>query len=98
MEILDLILSRNNLNEAYKKVYANKGASGVDGVTVEALHNHLKEHGDKLITDIKQRRYKPQPALRVEIPKDNGKVRLLGIPTVVDRVIEQAIHQVSIWQ
>lgn len=94
METLDLILSRTNLNEAYKQVYKNKGASGVDGVTVFELKSYLRENGDKLISDIKQRKYKPSPALRVTIPKDNGGVRLLGIPTVVDRVIEQAINQV----
>lgn len=94
MEILDLILSKRNLNEAYLQVYRNKGASGVDGVTVEELKEYLKENKDNIISNIKQRAYKPEPALRVEIPKDNGKVRLLGIPTVVDRVIQQAIHQV----
>lgn len=94
MEILDLILSKRNLNEAYLQVYRNKGASGVDGVTVDELKEYLKENKDKIVSNIKQRAYKPQPALRVEIPKDNGKVRLLGIPTVVDRVIQQAIQQV----
>lgn len=94
METLDLILSKGNLNKAYLQVFKNKGASGVDGVTVHELKSYLKEHGKEIINSIKERKYKPQPALRVEIPKDNGKVRLLGIPTVVDRVIEQAVHQV----
>ena len=94
MELLEKILHRDNLNEAYKRVYANKGASGVDGVTVDELLEHLKEHKDELQESIRTRTYKPQPVRRVEIPKDNGKKRQLGIPTVVDRVIQQAIAQV----
>ena len=94
MELLEKILERENLNEAYKRVYANKGASGVDGVTVEELLNYLKEHKAELIESIRTRKYKPQAVRRVEIPKDNGKKRQLGIPTVVDRVIQQATAQV----
>jgi len=94
MELLEEILSRENLNEAYKRVYANKGASGVDGVTVEELHEHLRDHEAELLENIRTRKYKPQPVRRVEIPKDGGKKRQLGIPTVVDRVIQQAISQV----
>ena len=94
MELLEEILSRANLNEAYKRVYANKGASGVDGVSVEELHEHLRVHKRELLESIRTRKYKPQPVRRVEIPKDNGKMRQLGIPTVVDRVIQQAIAQV----
>ena len=75
-------------------MYANKGASGVDGVTVEELLDHVKEHKAELMESIRSRRYKPQPVRRVEIPKDNGKMRQLGIPTVVDRVIQQATAQV----
>ncbi|HOR57814.1 MAG TPA: group II intron reverse transcriptase/maturase [bacterium] len=94
MELLEQILERENLNEAYKRVYANKGSSGVDGVTVEELLDYLKEHKVELLESIRKRKYKPQPVRRVEIPKDNGKKRQLGIPTVVDRVIQQAIAQV----
>ncbi len=94
METLDLILERGNLNEAYKQVYANKGVAGVDGVNVYQLKRYIEEHWASIEKLIKQRKYKPQPALRVEIPKDNGTVRLLGIPTAIDRVIQQAIHQV----
>jgi len=94
MELLERILESRNLNEAYKRVYANKGASGVDGVTVEELGGYLKEHKAELLESIRTRKYKPQPVRRVEIPKDNGKKRQLGIPTVVDRVIQQAIVQV----
>ena len=94
MELLDRILERGNINEAYKRVYANKGASGVDGVTVEELLDYLKENKTELLESMRTRRYKPRPVRRVEIPKDNGKKRQLGIPTVVDRVIQQAISQV----
>ena len=82
------------MNEAYLRVYRNKGASGVDGVTVDELKQYLKENKDELRQRIRTRKYQPQAALRVEIPKENGKMRKLGIPTVVDRVVQQAIHQV----
>lgn len=94
MELLDEILTKENLNKAYKKVYQNKGASGIDGVTVEELCDYLKEHKEEIVTKIRNRKYKPQPVRRVEIPKENGKKRKLGIPTVVDRVIQQAIVQI----
>lgn len=94
MELLEKVLSAENLNGAYQQVYRNKGASGVDGVTVEELKTYLEEHKEELLYKIRNRKYKPQPSLRVEIPKENGKVRKLGIPTVVDRVIQQAIAQV----
>lgn len=94
MELLSKILSSQNLNEAYLQVYRNKGTAGVDGVTVEELKEYLKEHKEEIIADIKARKYRPQPVLRVEIPKENGSKRKLGIPTVVDRVIQQAIAQV----
>lgn len=93
VELLEEILGNQNMNEAYKRVYRNKGASGVDGVTVQELKEYLREHKDELRTQIRQRKYKPTPALRVEIPKENGKMRKLGIPTVVDRVMQQAISQ-----
>ena len=94
MELMEKILHRDNLNEAYRRVYMNKGASGVDGVTVDELLGYLREHKAELLESIRTRRYKPQPVRRVEIPKDNGKKRQLGIPTVVDRVIQQATAQV----
>ena len=94
MELLEQILSNQNMNEAYLRVYRNKGASGVDGVTVDELKQYLKENKDELRQRIRTRKYQPQAALRVEIPKENGKMRKLGIPTVVDRVVQQAIHQV----
>lgn len=94
MELLEEILNRNNLNKAYKKVKANKGTAGVDGITVEEELEYLKENKDRIINQIRKRKYKPQPVKRVQIPKENGKMRNLGIPTVTDRIIQQAIFQV----
>lgn len=92
--LIDEILSRDNMMLALKKVKANKGAGGVDGIGVDEIDDYLKEHWPSIRERILKRRYKPQPVLRVEIPKPGGGVRNLGIPTVVDRVIEQAIVQV----
>ena len=94
MELLEEILNQNNLNKAYKKVVANKGVAGVDGITVEEENEYLKENKDRIINQIRKRKYKPQPVKRVQIPKENGKMRNLGIPTVTDRIIQQAIFQV----
>jgi len=94
MELLEEILSRENLNAAYLAVYRNKGVAGVDGVTINELKEHLKTHKEEILSEIRARKYTPQPVLRVEIPKENGKKRKLGIPTVVDRVVQQAIAQV----
>ena len=94
MEILEEILNQNNLNKAYKKVVTNKGVAGVDGITVEEEFDYLKENKDRIINQIRKRKYKPQPVKRVKIPKENGKMRNLGIPTVTDRIIQQAIFQV----
>ena len=94
MELLEEILNQNNLNKAYKKVVANKGVAGVDGITVEEEFDYLKENKDRIINKIRKRKYKPQPVKRVQIPKENGKMRNLGIPTVTDRIIQQAIFQV----
>ena len=92
--LLEQILSPENMNEAAKRVYRNKGAAGVDGVTVEELWSYVKVHWSEIERSIRERRYRPQPVKRVEIPKENGGVRKLGIPTVIDRTIEQAITQV----
>ena len=94
MELLEEILNQNNLNKAYKKVVTNKGVAGVDGITVEEELDYLKENKDRIINQIRKRKYKPQPVKRVQIPKENGKMRNLGIPTVTDRIIQQAIFQV----
>lgn len=94
MELLEEILNQNNLNKAYKKVIANKGVAVVDGITVEEEFDYLKENKDRIINKIRKRKYKPQPVKRVQIPKENGKMRNLGIPTMTDRIIQQAIFQV----
>ena len=93
MELIEVILSKENLNRAYKKVVANKGAGGVDGVTVEELGNYIRKNREKIITSLRNRTYIPKPVRRVYIPKDNGKKRPLGIPTALDRTIQQAISQ-----
>ena len=93
-ELLDKILDKNNMNEAYKRVCANKGTGGVDGISVEELGEYIREHWSEIKEQIKRREYKPQPVRRVEIPKPNGGRRKLGIPTAMDRVIQQAIVQV----
>ena len=92
-DLLERILSRENLNRAYKRVRANKGAPGIDGMTVEQVLPWLREHREELLDMIRQGKYKPQPVRRKEIPKPDGGVRKLGIPTVVDRIIQQAIAQ-----
>lgn len=93
-QLTEEILSRENMALAYKKVKANKGTSGVDGITVDEIQGYLKENWPSIKERIQKRKYKPQPVLRVEIPKPAGGVRKLGIPSVVDRIIEQAIVQV----
>ena len=92
-EMLEKILSDENIIRAKKRVYANKGAGGVDGVTVQELDEYMSKNWESIKQQIRERKYKPQPVLRVEIPKPNGGVRKLGIPTVIDRTIEQAITQ-----
>jgi len=93
-ELMERILSRGNLNAAYKKVKANKGAGGVDEMQVDELLPYLKQHGEEITQQLREGKFKPNPVRRVEIPKEEkGKVRKLGIPTVVDRVIQQAIAQ-----
>ena len=93
-EMLERILSDENIKTAYKRVCANKGVGGVDGVTVQELEKYMQENWNCIKEQIRTRTYKPQPVKRVEIPKPNGGVRKLGIPTVIDRVIEQAITQI----
>ncbi|QUH31903.1 group II intron reverse transcriptase/maturase [Vallitalea guaymasensis] len=92
--LLERILDKDNMNEAFKRVKKNKGSHGIDKLTVDELLTYLQEHGADLKESILEGKYIPQPVRRVEIPKDNGKKRQLGIPTVVDRVIQQAIAQV----
>lgn len=93
MSLIEEILSEENLSEAIKRVKANKGASGIDKMTVNQLDAYFYEHKKEIINSIMNKTYKPVPVRRVYIPKSNGKLRPLGIPTVVDRVIQQAIAQ-----
>ena len=88
------LTSKKNLNEAYLQVYRNKGAAGVDHIQVTELKSILKTHGKQYIRQIERETYQVSSILGIEIPKSNGKTRLLGIPTVVDRVFQQALHQV----
>jgi RNA-directed DNA polymerase len=92
--LLEQILNRDNLNRAYKQVKRNKGAGGIDGMQVDELLPYLREHKNELVQSLRDGKYRPQPVRRVEIPKENGRTRKLGIPTVVDRLIQQAICQV----
>lgn len=93
--LLEKILDKDNMNQAFKKVKSNKGAGGIDGMEIDELLTHLKEEGQNLVQTIMEGKYQPKPVRRVEIPKEEkGKVRNLGIPTVVDRVVQQAIAQV----
>ena len=92
--LLELILRKDNLNKAYKRVKSNKGKGGIDGMQVDGLLPYLKENQSEIIQKIKEGKYKPNPVRRVEIPKEEkGKARKLGIPTVVDRLIQQAVTQ-----
>ena len=92
--VLEFIMSPSNLNAAYLQVRRNKGAAGVDKLEVESLKDYLIKNKTELTAAIFRGIYRPHPVRRVEIPKDNGQKRQLGIPTVVDRVIQQAISQI----
>ena len=94
MKLIDLILEDENLNEACAKVIRAKGTNGVDKMSTSDLKNYLEENREDIKKSIRERTYKPSPVLRVEIPKDDGSKRGLGIPTVKDRMIQQAISQV----
>ena len=98
--LIDHILCRPNLNNAYAQVVSNKGVAGVDEMTVDDLQAYLGTHLGELCEALRTGVYTPQPVLGVEIPKGNGGIRQLGIPTVIDRMIQQAIHQVlsQIWE
>ena len=99
-DLLEAILDRDNLNRAYKRVKSNHGAAGIDGMSVEEALPWLKEHREELLQSIRDGSYEPSPVRRKEIPKPDGGVRKLGIPTVVDRVIQQGIAQKlqNIWE
>jgi len=94
-KLMEQILQPGNLNKAYKKVKSNKGAGGVDGMSVDELLTFLKDNQKQLVQKLRDGKYKPTPVKRVEIPKETrGEFRKLGVPTVVDRVFQQAITQV----
>ena len=92
--MLEYILTPDNLNRAYRQVKANKGSGGIDKMDVEHLLPYLRSHKVEIVESLLDGKFRPNPVRRVEIPKDGGKMRQLGIPTVVDRVIQQAIAQV----
>ena len=92
--LLDEILSPKNMNRAYNQVKRNKGAGGVDQMTVDELGPWIREHRDEMLKSLRDGSYRSQSVRRVEIPKESGKTRKLGIPTVVDRMIQQAVSQV----
>ena len=93
-QVMEQVVGRSNLNDAYKRVKANGGAPGVDGMTTEELYGWLIRHKEELIESLLDGSYRPQPVRRVEIPKSGGGMRKLGIPTVVDRLVQQAMLQV----
>ncbi len=92
--LMEVICSSRNMYEAFRKVIANKGAAGVDGMTIHDLEQHWKQHGAEVVSQLLSSAYRPAPVKRVEIEKPDGGVRKLGIPTVVDRLIQQAVLQV----
>jgi RNA-directed DNA polymerase len=92
--MMEEVVQRGNLTKALKRVRANKGSPGIDGITVEELTDHLREHWPKIREQLLHGQYKPQPVKQVMIPKPGGGTRMLGIPTVVDRFIQQALLQV----
>lgn len=90
----DKVLSRKNLNEAYKRVERNKGAAGVDGMSIDEFLPYMQEHRKEFVESLCRETYKPAPVKRVEIPKPDSSMRKLGIPTVTDRIVQQAVAQV----
>lgn len=93
-DLLEQMLAQDNMTLAYKRVKQNGGAPGIDNVTVDQLHDHIWQHWDSIKEQILNGTYRPLPVRRVEIPKPGGGIRLLGIPTVIDRLIQQALLQV----
>ena len=93
-QLMEAVCERENCKQALARVKANKGSAGVDGMTVQQLPEHLKQHWPAIREQMLSGTYKPQPVRRVEIPKPDGGVRKLGIPTVLDRFIQQAVMQV----
>ncbi len=98
MQLIERILNARNLTEASREVIRNKGAAGVDRMSVKELDKYLAENRKTLIEQIRNGKYFPQPIRGKEIPKSNGKKRLLGIPTVIDRMLQQAVSRVIMPQ
>jgi RNA-directed DNA polymerase len=98
--LMEMICERENMLKAYKRVESNKGAPGVDGMRTTQLHGYMRRHWDKIRASLLEGKHKPFPVRRAEIPKENGRTRLLGIPTVIDRMIQQAMAQVlsELWE
>lgn len=94
MTLIDEMLQRDNMLEAHRRVVRNRGAPGVDGMTVDDLWSHCKLHWSRIQKEVRNGTYRPQPVRKVEIPKPGGGKRMLGIPTVLDRLIQQALSQV----
>jgi group II intron reverse transcriptase/maturase len=92
--MIEQVLNRRNMMRAYRQVAQNKGSGGIDGMPVNELYNWLTQNREQLERDIRGNQYLPQPILGVEIPKSKGKVRLLGIPVVIDRMLQQAVNQI----
>jgi RNA-directed DNA polymerase len=92
--MIEQVLNRRNIMRAYHQVVSNKGSAGVDGMPVKELYDHLNKNREQMESDIREGKYQPQPIRGVEIPKSNGKTRLLGVPTVTDRMLQQAVGQV----
>jgi RNA-directed DNA polymerase len=99
-DLIERMLERGNMLKALQAVEANRGAAGVDGMEVEQVRNHLREHWAEIKEQILNGSYEPRPVRRVDIPKAGGGTRMLGIPTVLDRLIQQAIHQIlsPLWE
>jgi len=92
--MIEQVLNRRNVMRAYRQVVTNKGSAGVDGMPVKELYEYLTKNRERIETELRQGKYLPQAILGVEIPKSNGKTRLLGIPTAIDRLLQQAVGQV----
>ncbi len=92
MELITKVLEYSNINRAYNKVVSNKGSKGVDGITTKDLQDYMQDNWSRISQEITKGYYCPQAVLGVHIPKPNGGKRLLGIPTVIDRLIQQAVH------
>ena len=93
-ELMEQVVGRENVQNALKAVIRNKGAAGIDRMTTEELNEHVRKHGETILAKLLAGKYAPSPVKRVEIPKPNGGTRMLGIPTVVDRWIQQMLLQV----